>query len=137
MFFKKKTPQAEETIHEVNMVPLVDVSLVLVVILMLATPLALESSIAVRKSQASARQAEVKMKAERIELNIVSEDNVLVNRILVRRNKLGMTLRPLLEKSDLRQVVVVCADDVPHGAFVDVLDQAKMCGAVDIAVTGR
>ena len=137
MSFKKRKRQAEETIHEVNMVPLVDVSLVLVVILMLATPLALESSIAVRKSMASARRAEAKMNTERIELNIVSEDNVLVNRILVRRAKLGMTLRPLLENSQYRQVVVLCAADVPHGTFVDVLDQAKMCGALDIAVTGR
>jgi len=119
------------------MVPLVDVSLVLVVILMLATPLALESSIAVRKSGASARRADARTKTERIELNIVSEDSVLVNRIQVRRAKLGMTLRPLLNESEFRQVVVVCAADVPHGAFVDVLDQAKMCGALDIAITGR
>ncbi len=135
--FKKKARRSEETIHEVNMVPLVDVSLVLVVILMLATPLALESSIAVRRANASARRAEAKMKMERIELDVVSKDSVLVNRILVRREKLGMTLRPLLEESDFRQVMVVCAGDVPHGAFVDVLDQAKMCGALDIAITGR
>ena len=42
---------------EVNMAPLIDVSLVLVVILLLATPLAFESSFGVRKTAASARQA--------------------------------------------------------------------------------
>lgn len=119
------------------MTPLIDVSLVLVVMLLLATPLAFDSSIAVRKSQASAREAEKKTKTERIELNVVSEDDVLVNRILVPRTKLATKLRPLLEESAHRQVVVVCAADVSHGTFVDVLDQAKLCGALDISVTGR
>ena len=37
--------------HEVNLTPLIDVSLVLVVMLLLATPLAFESSIKVRATQ--------------------------------------------------------------------------------------
>ncbi len=37
--------------NEVNMVPLIDVSLVLVVMLMLATPLAFESSLAIREAR--------------------------------------------------------------------------------------
>jgi biopolymer transport protein ExbD len=137
MFFQKKIEQAEKGIREINMTPLIDVSLVLVVMLLLATPLAFHSSIAVRKSEASARAAEKKMKTERIELRITSEDEILVNRFPVTRAKLSVKLRPLLEASAHRQVVIVCAPDVSHGAFVDVLDQAKLCGAADISVTGK
>lgn len=123
--------------NEINMTPLIDVSLVLVVMLLLTTPLAFESSITIRKSEASAKTAKKTEKIERVELRIVSDTNVQVNRTLVAREDLIPTLRPLLEKSKDRQVIITCADDVSHKVFVDVLDQAKLCGASDIAVTGR
>lgn len=122
---------------QVNMTPLIDVSLVLVVILMLATPLAFESSIAVRRSDAKARRAVQKEKVEFVELSVVSEDSVRVNRTLVPRTHLVETLTPILEESARRQVVVTCQSGVSHGAFVDVLDLAKLSGAGDIAVVGR
>lgn len=129
--------QPVQGIHEVNMTPLIDVSLTLVVILLLLTPLAFESSIAVRKALASARASAREEKEERIELNVVSEDSVLINRRLVARAELGSALAPLLENKVQRRVVVECGDAVSHGAFVNVLDQAKLCGAAEIAVLGR
>jgi biopolymer transport protein ExbD len=105
--------------------------------LLLLTPLAFESSIAVRKAAASARQSVKKEKEERVELKIISEDEVMVNRETVLRCELSLTLRPLLTDKVQRRVVIDCDDNVSHGAFVDVLDQAKLCGAGDIAVLGR
>lgn len=137
MFFQKKIKNNGSNIHEINMTPLIDVSLVLVVMLLLTTPLALESSIAVRNARKSARSAENKKIEERIELNVVSEDSVRVNRDLIARNKLQVALRPLLEQSASRVVVVECNAGVSHGAFVDVLDQAKVSGASEIAVSGK
>lgn len=124
-------------IHEINMTPLIDVSLVLVVMLLLATPLAFESSIAVRKSSKSARSAEKKDREERIELTVLSEDSVIVNRTVVPRDRLNAVLQPLLKTSAKRRVVVSCGDGVSHGAFVNVLDRAKLCGAAEIAVMGK
>jgi biopolymer transport protein TolR len=137
MFFQKKLNKEGAGNHEINMTPLIDVSLVLVVMLLLATPLALESSIAVRDARKSSRTAEKQKIEERIELNVVSEDSVWVNRELVARQKLQVALRPLFEQNSSRVVVVECAAGVSHGAFVDVLDQAKVCGASEIAVSGE
>ena len=123
--------------NEINMTPLIDVSLVLVVMLMLATPLAFESSIAVREARATAKEAKERTNDERIEIRIVSEDNVLVNRTAVAREALAATLRPMLESSTHGIVVVACDGGVSHGTFVDVLDRAKLCGARQIAVTGE
>ena len=131
MWFQKQLQdQKEET--SVNMTPLIDVSLVLVVILLLATPFALESSIAVQRSGGAAGQ-----KVAYIELSVVSEDSVEVNRREVPRDQLAAALTPLLERSSRRQVVVRCSDQVSHGTFVDVLDLAKLAGAGEIAVMGR
>jgi biopolymer transport protein ExbD len=124
-------------IFEVNVTPLVDVSLVLVCILLLSSPLAFESSIAVKKSAISAAVVEEKIDLQRVELRVVSEDSVLVNESAVARRDLRRSLAPLLEASPNRLVVVGCEDAVSHGAFVDVLDHAKIAGATEIAVVGR
>lgn len=135
--FHKLLSKKKQEMHDINMTPLIDVSLVLVVMLLLLTPLAFESSIAVRKAVASSKKSAKREKQERVELRVVSEDSVLVNRTLVARAELSDMLRPLLEDKIQRRVIVECYDHVSHGTFVDVLDQAKLCGAGEIAVLGR
>jgi biopolymer transport protein ExbD len=119
---------------EVNMTPLIDVSLVLVVMLILATPLAFESRIDVSGSARTGRQAAIEKQSERIEIIIESEESVRVNQTVVRREALQSALTPLLEASVDHGVLVGCEPGVSHGAFVDVLDQARQSGATDIAV---
>ena len=120
---------------EIDLTPLIDVSLVLVVMLLLATPLALESSFALRAAPASARTAPADDPVERLEIAILSDGEVRVNRDSVPMDGLGATLRPLLSGETPPAVVVTCADAVSHGAFVRALDIAKLCGATEIAVT--
>lgn len=132
---RHRRPEGESGIHEPNMTPLIDVSLVLVVILLVATPMALQSSIAVSRAAASGKDAE-KARTEWVELTIVSADVVLVNRQEVPRAALAPVLEARLAESATRRVLVRCDDPVPHGAFVAVLDEAKACGAARIAVVG-
>jgi biopolymer transport protein TolR len=127
----------KDGIYEVNMTPLIDVSLVLVVILLVATPMAFQSSIGLNNVAASGRTAPQMARAERVELAILSEDSVRVNRAIVARGRLEQMLVPLLAETATRQVVVRCDDRVSHGAFVSVIDDAKRCGAAQIAVIGR
>ena len=134
--FQKKLEE-DEAFHDVNLTPLIDVALVLVVILLLATPLAFESSILVRNTATRGNQAEKKSKDEHIELRLLDDDVVRVNRSPVPRGELLATLRPLLADSGSRRVIVACNDGVSHGAFVNVLDQAKLSGAAEIAVMGN
>lgn len=120
---------------EVNLTPLIDVSLVLVVILLLATPLAFESSFGVRKTADTARRAADEEKEARIELAIESDETVRVNRTVVPLAGLDAALKPLLAEGS-RLVTVQCADGVAHGTFVHVLDVTKLNGAKDIAIAG-
>lgn len=122
--------------HEINLTPLIDVSLVLVVMLLLATPLAFESSINVKKDDA-ARAAKQKEKQEQIEIVVLNDEEVRVNANVVQRADLTTVLEPLIEKSADHTVMIGCDHGVMHGTFVDVLDQAKMSGAKGIAVFER
>jgi len=123
-------------IYDVNMTPLIDVSLVLVVILLVATPMALQSSITLQKSGGNP-QAAVAPVAQRITIAVESETDVLVNGVAVPRAELRAHLRPLLAAGTQGPVVVLCAPEVTHGTFVNVLDEAKQSGAGEIAVVGR
>jgi biopolymer transport protein ExbD len=134
---KKGRRGDSDGIFDVNMTPLIDVSLVLVVILMVALPMAFQSSIAVRNAAASGRKAEESTRLERVEISIVSEDSVSVNKLMIAPAALGENLRPILWKSATRQVVVRCADGVSHGLFVAVLDEAKASGAAQIALVEK
>ena len=132
---RSKNPNGDG-IYEPNMTPLIDVSLVLVVILMVATPLAFQSGIGVNAASPAGRASHAKAPIERVEVAVLADGRIRVNRDVVDRVALGATLKPLLAQSATGLVVVRCEDGVPHGDFVSVLDQARQSGATRIAVVG-
>ena len=71
---------------------------------------------------------------ERLEVAVLSESEIRVNREIIAREKLESKLWPLLTGEVPPPVMLSCADPVSHGTFVSVLDVAKQCGAVEIAV---
>jgi len=133
---KHRRRYAETGIYEPNMTPLIDVSLVLVVILMVATPMAYQSGINVQSASRSGQKAAEQVKIERIELDLAANGRVTVNRRQVPADSLSWALAPLLRSSPNSVVVLRCEDGVPHGRFVGVLDEAKQLGATKIAVVG-
>lgn|GEM_PF-616233 len=122
-------------LFQVNMTPLIDVSLVLVVTLLLMTPLALESGIWVRGETETAAPAETEIQTERVPLHILSENMVQVGNRVLKRDHLMPVLGAMLRQDAWDGVSLDCADEVSHAAFVDVLDKARMSGAVDIAIS--
>ncbi|MBM4129964.1 biopolymer transporter ExbD [bacterium] len=135
MRFGRRAP-GEGPLAEINTTPLIDVSLVLVVILLLATPLTFESSFGVRKGDALAQPALVADRQDRVELTITGERQVEVNGRAVAVDQLAGALRPLLRPGSPREIAVACGDQVSHGAFVRVLDIARQNGAQTISVAG-
>jgi biopolymer transport protein ExbD len=133
---RRRYTRVQSGITDPNLTPLIDVCLVLVVILLVATPMALQSGIAVSRAAAGGKTG-AQVRASRIEISILDEASLTVNRTPVARADLGAVLRPMLAGSQTRDVVVRCSDSVTHGTFVSVLDEAKVDGAGRIAVLGR
>jgi len=133
---RSRVSHGSEGIFEPNMTPLIDVSLVLVVILMVATPLALQSGIAVHAASSSGRAA-LDSRETRVEVSVAADGTVRVNRNHVSRDQFAATLAPLLAAGSSRTVVMRCDDAVSHGTFVSVLDEARVLGATHIAVVGN
>ena len=122
-------------LFQVNMTPLIDVSLVLVVTLLLMTPLALESGIWLRNNSEAVGQPPADQKPEMVHVNILSENIVQVENRILQRDHLQLVLGAMLRQRQYSGVALGCAGDVSHAAYVDVLDRAKQSGAVTIAIS--
>ena len=96
----------EQAIHEPNMTPLIDVCLVLVIILLVSTPMAFQSSIAVQRAAQAGQAAKFVGRSERVEVTLVSPEVVIVNRNQIPRSSLPALLKPLLDASATKLVVV-------------------------------
>ena len=134
--FSRKPHGEGNGVPEINLTPLIDVCLVLVVILLLATPIGFEAAIGMRKASAEARSAKVQSPEERIEVHILDDTHLEVNRVPVPPDSLNLVLEPRIAASTTKRVVIDCENSVTHGTFVNVLDRAKQSGAAEIAVVG-
>lgn len=119
---------------EVNLTPLIDVSLLLVVMLLLLTPLASESLLAFRSDPPTDPETSPLTDPRPLLLDVVSEQVVEVDGQSVPRAGLAGFLSPKFLTEGFTRAVIRCAGEVSHGAFVDVIDQALLGGAADIAV---
>ena len=134
---RPRSQPVRDGIFEPNMTPLIDVSLVLVVILMVATPLAFQSAIAVRTASSAGRASAVKSAADRIEVSVASDGALTVDGTAIPRQSIEAAIAARLGGSKSRMVVVHVAPDAPHGFMVGVLDDARSAGAAEIALAER
>ena len=124
-------------LSEVNMTPLIDVSLVLVVILLLATPLAFEASLALKQSATAETDVSEEAIVAPLSVEILSDTEVKVGDMLYSVQSLPNAVSAQLALSKSREVAIRCAAEVSHGTFVQVVDIAKLSGAVGIAIAGN
>lgn len=126
--------EAEE-ISEVNVVPLADVSLVLLIILMLITPMVMQSMIKVFASRgAVAVEADRTVKEKPLFLEVRPDAYVLNTNPLTSEQLLLANLRGELSRKDDRTVIVTAAKGVTHGRMVTALDIAKQAGAEKLSL---
>ena len=132
-----RSQPVRDGIFEPNMTPLIEVSLVLVVILMVATPLAFQSAIAVRTASSAGRASAVKSDADRIEVSVANDGAITVDGTAIPRGSVETAIAARLGGSKSRMVVVHVAPDAAHGYMVGVLDDARSAGAAEIALAER
>jgi biopolymer transport protein ExbD len=121
--------EAHEPMAEINITPLTDVFLVLLIIFMVTTPLIMTAGIKIRMPRTQALPA---LDARDIILAITSDERYFVNNTEVPKSRLGDYLRELRIGNKL---VVVQADArLTHGTVVAALDTAKAAGAERLAI---
>ena len=122
-----------DPITDINVTPLVDVSLVLVIIFMAIAPFAMQSGIKVLESKAKAAVGKVSA-SENVSIRLAKDGVVTVNGKEAPRETLAAALSEALAASKDRMVTLSADDENFVGDVVSLLDAAKQAGAQKIAI---
>jgi biopolymer transport protein ExbD len=120
----------DEGVNSINITPLVDVCLVLVLIFMVTTPFFSKTLMEVALPRASTAQAEDR---ENITVSISPEEGFAVNEIPVAKAALYNELRRQLKASGFSFVLIRADQGVPHGEVQDVMKICKRAKVSRIA----
>jgi len=128
--FTSSSGQTRTSLAEINITPLVDVVLVLLVIFMITAPV-LQSGIevAVPKTRTVKEITE-----QRLVVTIDRSQQVFLGDQPVNIHELGKKLRQSGDDS-VKQVIYLRADErVPFGAFASVMDAVKQAGITNVSI---
>lgn len=115
----------DEMITGINVTPMVDVVLVLLVIFMIAAPLLYNKSLKVELPAAKSGE-----KTERVTLkfSLQKDGKVFLDQKEVTKAEVGALLKSALEKDPKAEAVVAADKQLQHGAVVEFIDQLKTAG---------
>ena len=127
--------ESGEPLNEVNVIPLADLSLVLLIILMVLSPMIMQSMIKVQNSKASAIKSMAQQPKEPPLVLALNANGVSLNTVKVVDDlDLAARLAQALGNRDDKTVLLTADANVMHGRFVQVLDLVKQQGAEKIAI---
>ncbi|HMI30939.1 MAG TPA: biopolymer transporter ExbD [Candidatus Limnocylindrales bacterium] len=123
-------------ITKINVTPIIDVALVLVIILLVTAPLLSVADLPVDLPQARTREAEDE---RNVSITLSSTGRLAVDDKIIADGELSTYLRAkLTERQNQDVLVVVRADSgAPYEAVRHLLNQAKAAGATRIAIATR
>ena len=124
---------SEGIMAEINITPLTDIFLVLLIIFMITTSAMVESAAKVNLPKASQTVQE----ARGLTVSITADKKIFVNQMQVDRSQLEPTLRDLLADDPKKLVILQGDQSVMLGEAVHVMDLAKRAGAQAISIAAQ
>jgi len=125
--FKRR---ASHSLSEINVTPLVDVMLVLLIIFMITAPM-MKSGMKVNLPTAEAKEIK---KIEDVVVSITKDKYIYVNKTNVNINLLKNTLSDIFANQQNKVVFLEADSAVPYGYVVNVLDIIKKAGIQKVGV---
>jgi biopolymer transport protein TolR len=123
--------RTQTALAEINITPLVDVVLVLLLIFMLTAPVLQSGVIVAIPKTRSVNQ----LTEERMVVTIDKDQNVFLQDKPVNVNDLPTLLRTVGSAPTAKRIIYLRADErVPFGAFASVMDAVKQAGITDISI---
>ena len=128
-FGRLERSKASEPISEINMTPLIDVMLVLLVIFMLAAPL-LTSSLKLELPQSGAARADQAAQAVRVQIDRAGQ--AFLDDRAVSDAELSAALAPLAQQNPDTEVQLRADRSVAYGRIIEVMGAAQQAGLTRI-----
>jgi biopolymer transport protein TolR len=130
MAFMASNGRTQSSISDINVTPLVDVVLVLLIIFMVTAPV-LQSGIEV--SVPKTRTVK-EITEERMVISINKQQRVFLGNDPVNINEIKTKLRQRIRDPQNQSVFIRADEDVPFGAFATVMDAIKGAGITNVSI---
>ncbi len=130
MAFTAANGRTQTSLADINITPLVDVVLVLLIIFMVTAPV-LQSGIEVNVP----RTRTVKeITEERTVISIDKKQRVFLGNDPVNINEIAVKLRQKIRDPQHQSIFIRSDEDVPFGAFATVMDAVKQSGITNVSI---
>ena len=130
MAFTDSRGRTRTSLAEINVTPLVDVVLVLLIIFMITAPV-LQSGIEVSVPKTKTVN---QITDERLIITLDRKQHVFVGNEQININEIESKLRDKLRDPSRMQVYVRADENVPFGAFATVMDVLRQAGVTNISI---
>lgn len=130
MAFTNPNGRTQTSLSEINVTPLVDVVLVLLIIFMVTAPV-LQSGIEVSVPKTKTVK---EISQERVVVTITSKQDIYVDKELVNINNIGEKLSAKVFDPERQPIYVRADENIPFGLFATVMDAVKASGIRNVSI---
>jgi biopolymer transport protein TolR len=130
MAFTNNQGRTQSSLAEINVVPLVDVVLVLLIIFMITAPVVQSGiEVAVPKTQTVREIAE-----ERMVITIDRSQRVFLGNDAININQIGEQVRAKVRDPERNPIYLRADENVPYGALATVMDSLMQAGITNVSL---
>ena len=130
MAFTASNGRTQTSLSDINITPLVDVVLVLLIIFMVTAPV-LQSGIEVNVPKTRTVK---EITEERLVISINKEQRVFLGNDPVNINEIGAKIKLKIRDPKHQSIFIRSDEDVPFGAFATVMDAVKATGITNVSI---
>jgi biopolymer transport protein TolR len=130
MAFTASNGRTQTSLADINITPLVDVVLVLLIIFMVTAPV-LQSGIEV--SVPKTRTVK-EITEERLVISVDKQQRVFLGNDAININEIAAKLRQKIRDPKHQSIFIRADENVPFGAFATVMDAVKQSGIANVSI---
>jgi biopolymer transport protein TolR len=130
MAFTASNGRTQTSLSDINITPLVDVVLVLLIIFMVTAPV-LQSGIEVNVPKTRSVK---EITEERLVISINKEQRVFLGNDPVNINEIADKIKQKIHDPRHQSIFIRSDEDVPFGAFATVMDAVKATGITNVSI---
>lgn len=130
MAFTAPNGRTQSSLAEINITPLVDVVLVLLIIFMITAPV-LQSGIEVNVPQTKTVK---QITEERLVISIDKDQRVYLGNDPINIHEIGEKLHEKIRDPQNQYIYVRADSEIPFGVFATVMDEVKSSGITNVSI---
>jgi len=126
----KKMADTDESISDINVVPLVDIVLVVLIIFMVTAPMIMKPSISVNLPKTASGETTTQTQ---LSISLAPDGKAYLNGKIADDNTISSQAKEQFAKNPEVQAIISADKDVPHGRVMTIIDLVKLAGVKKFA----